>query len=69
MFKEAIKRLEKQGGRLVQVDFTPFATVAKLLYESAFVAERYSGIRSFLEKTQVTDLRLEPVQVAWETML
>lgn len=55
LFKEAIKRLEKQGGRLVQIDFTPFAAVAKLLYESAFVAERYSGIRSFLEKTQVTD--------------
>ncbi|KAL3157245.1 hypothetical protein ABBQ38_001481 [Trebouxia sp. C0009 RCD-2024] len=52
LFKEAIKRLEKQGGRLVEIDFTPFATVAKLLYESAFIAERYSGIRNFLEKTQ-----------------
>ena len=38
----------------MDIDFSPFAAVAKLLYESAFVAERYSGIRSFLEKDQVT---------------
>ena len=54
LFQEAVKRLEKQGGRQVDINFSPFAAAAKLLYESAFVAERYSGIRSFLEKDHVS---------------
>lgn len=43
-------RLESLGGQRVEIDFTPFAETAILLYGAAFVAERYSGIRSFLEK-------------------
>lgn len=54
LFQEAIKALEKQGGQQIQIDFSPFATTAKLLYESAFVAERYSGIKSFLDTNQVS---------------
>ena len=37
----------------MDIDFSPFATTAKLLYESAFVAERYSGIRAFMDTDKV----------------
>ncbi|KAA6421491.1 MAG: allophanate hydrolase [Trebouxia sp. A1-2] len=50
MFQEAVTSLKAQGGQQVDIDFSPFAITAKLLYESAFVAERYSGIRAFLDK-------------------
>lgn len=47
---EAIKRLKSIGGEMVaDFDFKPFADVAVMLYGNSFVAERYSGIRSFLE--------------------
>ena len=58
MFQEAINSLKSQGGQQVDINFSPFATTAKLLYESAFVAERYSGIRAFLDKDKVTGLPL-----------
>ena len=45
--------MEGLGGQRVSVDMSSFAAAAKLLYESALVAERYSGIRSFLEQGQV----------------
>lgn len=42
-------RLEKLGGTCVsEFDFSPFANTAKMLYETAFIAERYSGIKQFL---------------------
>ena len=46
---EAVKRLKGIGGEQVAVDFAPFAETAVLLYGGAFVAERYAGIRGFLE--------------------
>jgi len=46
---EAVKRLKSIGGEQVAINFSPFADTAILLYGGAFVAERYSGIRSFLE--------------------
>lgn len=49
-FAAAIARLESVGGQRVEVDFSPFAEAAALLYQSSFVAERYSGIRAFLDK-------------------
>ena len=54
LFQDAVKALEAQGGRQEAIDFGPFASTAKLLYESSFIAERYSGIRSFLEQDKVT---------------
>ena len=33
----------------MSIDFAPFATAAGMLYTSAFLAERYAGIRTFLE--------------------
>lgn len=50
---EAVARLEALGGERVQdFDFAPFAETAVLLYGAAFVAERYAGIRAFLEQQQ-----------------
>jgi allophanate hydrolase len=47
---DAVKKLKSIGGEAVtDFDFGPFAETAILLYGGAFVAERYSGIRSFLE--------------------
>lgn len=34
----------------VELDFGPLLEVAGMLYGSSFVAERISGIRSFLER-------------------
>jgi allophanate hydrolase len=49
-FAAAVARLEAVGGVRMEVDFSPFAEAAALLYQSSFVAERYSGIRAFLDK-------------------
>lgn len=49
--KEAVSRLTALGGVPVpDFDFSPFAATAVLLYGAAFVAERYAGIRTFLEQ-------------------
>ncbi len=53
LYAEAAQRLEELGGMPVVIDFEPFATAAGLLYTSAFLAERYSGVREFLEAKQV----------------
>ncbi|BDA50535.1 probable urea amidolyase [Coccomyxa sp. Obi] len=52
LYREAAQRLEQLGGVPVPIDFDPFATIASLLYTSAFLAERYSGVRAFLEAGQ-----------------
>lgn len=67
----AVNRMKSIGGEVVEIDFEPFQKIALLLYEGAFVAERYQGIQSFLEegKTVVPgtvldisqDMRLLPV--------
>ena len=62
MFDEAAARLEALGGQRVPINFEPMAEVARLLYESAFIAERYSGIRSFLEAPYVCPT---PSRWAW----
>eukprot|EP00891_Asterochloris_glomerata_P000621 jgi/Astpho2/621/Aster-04463 len=54
LFGEAVAQLNSLGGTQVDIDFTPFAETAALLYESSFVAERYAGIRAFLERASGT---------------
>ena len=49
-FRDAQTNLEAIGGTMVEIDFEPFEKIALLLYEGAFVAERYQGIREFLEQ-------------------
>ena len=49
VFAEAIDRLERLGAVRVEIDFAPFLEAARLLYEGPWVAERYVGIREFIE--------------------
>lgn len=53
-FDAAVRRMQELGGELTRVDFAPFCEVAALLYSSAFVAERYAGIKAFLEAARVS---------------
>ncbi|MEW5305220.1 MAG: hypothetical protein WDW36_007776 [Sanguina aurantia] len=48
-FAAAVARLTALGGKQVTIDFSPLLEIAAMLYTASFVAERYSGIREFLE--------------------
>ena len=48
-FEAAVAMLEALGGSAVEFDLTPFRSVATLLYEGPWVAERYAAIRKFIE--------------------
>jgi allophanate hydrolase len=50
LFNEAIARLEALGGQRITIDFAPFRTAAQLLYEGAFIAERYVAVGEFIER-------------------
>lgn len=59
-FGEAVTRLRQLGAQPVPVDFTPLAEAARLLYESALVAERYTAIRAFFDAHEAEVM--EPVR-------
>lgn len=46
-FAAAIRELEAQGATCVPTDFSLFDQVTQLLYDGAWVAERYAAIRNF----------------------
>ena len=48
-FDQALALLCSLGGRAVEIAYTPFKAAAALLYEDAFVAERYAAIRGFYD--------------------
>ena len=48
-FEKAVAHLEQLGGTAVQIDFSPLAKTASMLYDSALLAERYSGIQAFFD--------------------
>lgn len=48
-FEEAAKRLKAGGAHLVEIDVTPFLQAARMLYEGAFVAERYASVGVFID--------------------
>jgi len=48
LYAQSLIQLEKMGGIAVEVDFTPFKEVAKLLYSGAWVVERYTFLKDFL---------------------
>jgi len=50
LFEAMVGRIEALGGKIVDVDLTPFLETARLLYEGPWVAERYAAIRDFIEK-------------------
>lgn len=49
LFAAALAALEQRGAKRVEIDFAPFLEAARLLYEGPWIAERYVGIRAFLE--------------------
>jgi len=48
MFAGAVARLKEAGAEIVPLDFTPFYDVAEMLYEGAWVAERYTVIEDLM---------------------
>ncbi|MFF5933322.1 allophanate hydrolase [Streptomyces sp. NPDC012508] len=48
-FGSAAARLAEAGAELLEVDPTPFIEAAAMLYEGAFVAERYTAVGTFVD--------------------
>ena len=48
-FRRDVDHLAKSGAHIVEVDFTPFYDVAHMLYQGAWVAERYTVIEELLK--------------------
>lgn len=48
-FEQAVEHLRALGGVPVEIDLTSFRSVATLLYDGPWVAERYAAIRAFIE--------------------
>ncbi|MFF0066218.1 allophanate hydrolase [Streptomyces sp. NPDC005279] len=49
-YEAAADRLAGVGARLSPIDLTPFTEAAALLYDGAFVAERYTAVGNFVDK-------------------
>jgi allophanate hydrolase len=47
-FCEACERLAQSGCALVPIDLTPFVAAGRLLYDGAFVAERFAAVGEFV---------------------
>ncbi|KAE8835812.1 hypothetical protein PTNB85_05550 [Pyrenophora teres f. teres] len=61
MFNETILKLQKIGGVLTQIDWSPFQKAGQLLYDGTFVSERLASLPDdFLEKNRSA---LHPVTV------
>ena len=50
LFFDSVKRLEQLGGQCVEIDFAPFRAAARLLYDGAWIAERYDAVGEFIER-------------------
>jgi allophanate hydrolase len=50
LFFDSVKRLEQLGGRCVEIDFTPFRAAARLLYDGAWIAERFDAVGEFIQR-------------------
>ena len=50
LFRQAIRKLEGQGGTCVTFDYQPFQQAAQLLYAGPWVAERLAAIEDFVER-------------------
>jgi allophanate hydrolase len=48
-FETSAKRLAEAGAELLPVDLAPFTEAAAMLYEGAFVAERYTAVGAFID--------------------
>jgi allophanate hydrolase len=48
-FESVVARLRAGGADLVEIDIEPFLRTARMLYEGAFVAERYAAVGAFVD--------------------
>lgn len=48
-YSDALKTLEEHGHHIVEMPFADFYDAANLLYEGAWVAERYAAVQSFFD--------------------
>jgi allophanate hydrolase len=53
-YDDALQSLTKLGHRLVEVAFGDFYKVANLLYEGAWVAERYAAVKDFFDAKEAS---------------
>ncbi|MEV6761984.1 allophanate hydrolase [Streptomyces sp. NPDC051105] len=49
-YEEAVARLAASGASIRPLDLAPFTEAAAMLYEGAFVAERYTAVGPFIDK-------------------
>ncbi|MEU9449343.1 allophanate hydrolase [Streptomyces sp. NPDC048277] len=49
-YEAAVARLTAAGASIRPLDLTPFTEAAAMLYEGAFVAERYTAVGAFVDK-------------------
>jgi allophanate hydrolase len=49
-YEAAVEQLVAAGAEVRTLDLTPFTEAAAMLYEGAFVAERYTAVGSFVDK-------------------
>ncbi|MER7181244.1 allophanate hydrolase [Streptomyces hyaluromycini] len=49
-YEETVSRLAATGALIRPIDLTPFTEAAAMLYEGAFVAERYTAVGPFIDK-------------------
>ncbi|MEU0034478.1 allophanate hydrolase [Streptomyces sp. NPDC006333] len=50
-YEAAVAQLVAAGAEVRSLDLTPFTEAAAMLYEGAFVAERYTAVGSFVDKS------------------
>ncbi|MEV5609904.1 allophanate hydrolase [Streptomyces sp. NPDC052225] len=58
-YETASRQLRANGAELRDIDLTPFTEAAAMLYEGAFVAERYTAVGDFLDKAMSADPPLD----------
>jgi allophanate hydrolase len=49
-FEAAVRQLESAGADVRPLDLTPFTEASAMLYDAAFVAERYKAVGDFVDK-------------------
>ncbi|MEU9670446.1 allophanate hydrolase [Streptomyces bobili] len=49
-YDAAVRQLRSAGAEIRTIDLAPFTEAAAMLYEGAFVAERYTAVGSFVDK-------------------
>ncbi|MFF0082934.1 allophanate hydrolase [Streptomyces canus] len=60
-YEAAVTQLTAAGATLLELDLSPFTDAAAMLYEGAFVAERYTAVGAFVDKaTAAGDDSLDP---------